>query len=166
MKRPTFPGIEEVRQLPTSLNMTVPPEWEDRNGHVNMQHYLTLYELGGYEILEGVDFGDAYLKVNNFGLFDLEHHIHFRAEMHIGDQVSTYNRIVALNPKRFQGVYFVLNDTREQLACAIEYVTAGVYLGNRRTSPFPNDLYAGLQKILARHEQLAWSAPLCGAMSI
>jgi len=42
-----FPGLDQIRELPVQLKMAIPPEWEDRNGHVNVQFYLALYELGG-----------------------------------------------------------------------------------------------------------------------
>ena len=31
-----FPPVEQIRQLPVQLDMEVPPDWEDRNGHVNV----------------------------------------------------------------------------------------------------------------------------------
>jgi hypothetical protein len=49
-----FPGLDQIRELPVQLTMTIPPEWEDRNGHVNVQVYLALYELGGWVVLEEV----------------------------------------------------------------------------------------------------------------
>lgn len=166
MNRPVFPGVAQVRQLPHHLNMIVPADWEDRNGHVNVQYYLTLYELGGYEVLEEVALGGDYLEKNHLGLFDLEHHLSFRAEIRVGDSVSTYNRLLAMNRKRFHGMYFIVNDAREQLACTIEYITAGVDLRSRRTTAFPDEFHAGLQQQLKRHQALDWPAPVCNAISI
>ena len=162
----TFPSIEQVQQLPLQLTMSVPPDWEDRNGHVNVQYYQALYELGGYQVLEDVDITDAYLQENNFGLFDLEHHLHYLAELMAGDVVCTYNRILSMNTKRFHGMYFILNESREYLACTLEYVTAGVNLGLRRSAPFPPELNRALQLQLERHKQLDWQAPVCGHLQV
>jgi acyl-CoA thioester hydrolase len=166
MKRPLFPSPQQVRQLPVQLSMVIPPEWEDRNGHVNVQYYLKLYELGGYEVLNDDDFGIELLQNHNFGLFDFEHHLFFRAEMHVGDKVSTYNRLLALNHKRMQGMYFIVNDTRDQLACCIEYLSAGVDLASRRTAVFPEDIHCGLERQLKRHQALDWPAPVSGAIRV
>ena len=166
MTRPVFPTIEQIRQLPVHLVMPVPSDWEDRNGHVNVQYYLTLYELGGYEVLEEIDLGADYLKQSQFGMFDFEHHLSFRAEIHVGDRVSTFNRLLAINQKRFHGMYFIVNDTRGELACTIEYLTAGVDLKTRRTCAFPDDLMKGLQVQLKRHQALPWPAPVCGAINV
>ncbi len=166
MKRPIFPKPELVRQLPVQLSMVIPPEWEDRNGHVNVQYYLKLYELGGYEILKEDDFNEDLLNQHNFGLFDFEHHLYFRAEVHVGDRVSTYNRLLTMNDKRFTGMYFIVNDTREQLACCIEYLTAGVDLNTRRTAAFPEPIARGLQRAMSIHQALDWPAPTSGAIEV
>jgi len=166
MSRPVFPHVAEVRQLTAGMRMTVPPDWQDRNGHVNVQYYLTLYELGGYDVLEEIGLAKDYFEQTHYGLFDFEHHLSFRTEIHVGDQVSTYNRILNMHHKRFHGMYFIVNDSRDQLACTIEYITAGVDLQSRRTREFPPQLYQGLLPILQRHQSLSWPAPICGAMSI
>ncbi len=166
MNRPSFPEVAEVRQLTCGLNMTVPADWQDRNGHVNVQYYLRLYELGGYEMLDEAGLNDLYFEQAEYGLFDFEHHLSFRAELHVGDRISTYNRILSMHNKRFQGMYFIVNDTREQLACTIEYITACVDLQSRRTMAFPEALHDGLQRIAQRHQQLSWPAPVCGSMSV
>lgn len=166
MTRPPFPSVAEVRQLPPDMSMVVPVDWQDRNGHVNVQYYLKLYGLGGYEMINKIGLGDDYFKQTHYGLFDFEQHLSFRAEIHVGDRVSTFSRLLALHQKRLHGMYFIVNDTRDQLACAIEYVTAGVDLQSRKTRPFPDELHAGLQSILKRHQALEWQAPVCGAMGI
>lgn len=166
MSRPAFPSVAEVRQLAAGMSMTIPPEWQDRNGHVNVQYYLSLYELGGYDVLEEIGLAKDYFEQTHYGLFDFEHHLSFRAEVHVGDKVSTYNRIMTMHRKRFHGMYFIVNDTRDQLACTIEYITAGVDLQSRRTREFPEQLYQGLLPIVQRHQALSWAAPTCGAMAI
>lgn len=166
MNRPSFPSVAEVRQLPADMHMTVPADWQDRNGHVNVQFYLKLYEIGGYEIIKGIGLADDYFEQTHYGLFDFEHHISFRAEIHVGDRVSGFNRILEMHRKRFHGMYFIVNDTRDQLACTIEYVSAGVDLHSRKTRAFPDELYLGLQPLVQQHQALQWPAPVCGAMTI
>ena len=146
--------------------MIVPPDWKDRNGHVNVQFYQTLYELGGYQILEEVGIGESYLTAHDFGMFDLEHHLHYRAELLIGDTVNTYNRLLDRNDKCFHGMYFIINDSRDQLACTLEYITSGVDLRTRRISPFPEKMKMGIDRQFEKHRLLDWAAPVCGVMGV
>lgn len=160
-----FPGLEQIRELPVQLEMVIPPEWEDRNGHVNVQFYLALFELGGWVVLEDVGIDEAWLKQQEFSQFDLEHHLYYRAEIRVGDQVSTYNRVLGRSDKRFHGMYFIVNETHNRLAATLEYITAGVDMRVRRVTPFPEELADGLDVLLGKHRELAWVAPICGLMN-
>ena len=164
--RPIFPTTEQIRELPPQHSMTIPSHWEDRNGHVNVQFYQALYELGGYQVLAEVDADEAYLQEHGFGMFDLEHHLHYRSEVLVGDRVSTYNRLLVKNDRRFHGMYLIVNDSRDQLACTLEYITAAVNLGLRRTTAFPPDMSRAIALQLSRHQELSWPAPVCGALKV
>jgi acyl-CoA thioester hydrolase len=163
--RPKFPSVEEVRQLPLQANIQVPAEWEDRNGHVNVQYYLTLYEIGGWKVLEDSGFDDPWFTRQGVSMFDLEHHLHFLDEIRVGVRVSTYNRILGMSEKCFHGMYFIVNDQHDRLAGVLEYITAHVDMKTRRTSPLLPELARGVGSIFDEHEKLEWPAPVCGAMS-
>jgi len=163
--RKSFPGLEQVRELPVQLDYVIPPEWEDRNGHVNVQFYLTLFELGGWKILEESGFDEAWMRREQYSFFDLEHHLNYLAEIAVGDRVTAYNRVVGKSDKRFHGLYLVVNETRERLACMLEYVSAGVDMRQRRTAPMPPELLDGLDRLYVEHQALSWSPPLCGIMA-
>lgn len=144
--------------------MAIPPEWEDRNGHVNVQFYLALYELGGWAVLEDAGIDENWFEQRGISLFDLEHHLQFRAEMLVGDRAVTYNRVLGRNDKCYRGMYFIVNETRGCLAATLEYVTACVDMQTRRIAPFPGQLADDLDRVLATHRSLDWTAPVCGWM--
>jgi acyl-CoA thioester hydrolase len=160
--RRRFPSLEQVRELPVQLEYVIPPEWEDRNGHVNVQYYLALFELGGWKVLEEIGVDEDWFNRHRYSFFDLEHHLHYLAEIGIGDRVTTYNRIVGKSDKRFHGLYLVVNESRERLAATLEYVSNGVDMGARRSAPMPGELSRGLEKLCERHRALSWEPPLCG----
>jgi acyl-CoA thioester hydrolase len=132
--------------------MAIPPEWEDRNGHVNVQYYVALYELG------------AWFERRDLSLFDLEHHLQYLAEIFVGDDVTAYNRLLDRTEKRFHGMYFIVNETRGRLAATLEYITACVDMRTRRMTPFSGDLAGVLDKLLKTHRELAWDTPGSGMM--
>ena len=159
-----FPDLQQLRELPVQLDTVIPPEWEDRNGHVNVQFYLTLFELGGWRILDESGFDEAWLRRNRYSFFDLEHHLNYLAEIRVGDRVTTYNRLVDKSAKCFHGLYLIFNETSARLACVLEYISAGVDMTTRRTAPMPLELTAALDQLYAEHEKLSWPPPLCGIM--
>ena len=160
-----FPRPQQVRQLPLQLRMEVPAGWEDRNGHVGVQHFQALFAMGAWRVLEPIGVDEDWFRSNSRSQFDLEHHLFYRSEIHVGDRVSTYNRVVGRSDRRFHGVYLVLNDSTDKLAATLEYITAGIDMGQRRMASFPGDLANGLDSLIVEHRQLEWSPPLCGVMS-
>ena len=163
--RKRFPDLEQLRELPVQLDHVIPPEWEDRNGHVNVQFYLALFELGGWKVLEEVGVDEAWLRRHAYSFFDLEHHLHYLAEIRVGERVTTYNRVVGRSDKRFHGVYYIVNETRGRLAGTVEYISNGVDMSLRRTAPMPAELARGVDHLYAAHQRLSWAPQLCGLMA-
>jgi len=159
-----YPKIEQLRELPLQLSTEIPPEWEDRNGHVNVQFYLTLYEMGGWVVLEEIGVDEDWFIRNHSSQFDLEHHLNYRAELKVGDRVSTYSRVLGRSEKRFHGMYFIVNETSGRLAATLEYITASVDMKTRRTAPFQAELATGLDRLVEKHAGLSWPTPVCGTM--
>ena len=160
-----MPTVEQVRELPTLFAMTIPPEWQDLNGHVNVQHYLGIYDRAGWPLMEWLGIDASRVKVDKRGFFDLEHHIWYLAEMHVGDEVNAYTRFLGLTAKRFHGVMFIVNKTRGSLASALEFVTTGADLVTRRSAALPDDVAARVGALIDEHSTLAWPAPRCGSIA-
>ena len=160
-----FPDVRQLRELPVQLDYVIPPEWEDGNGHVNVQYYQALFEIAGWVILEEFGVDRPWLRAHDYSFFDLEHHLLYLAEIHVGDRVTTYNRIVGKSNKRFHGVYYVYNETRERLAASLEYISTGVDMNRRRSAPMPDPLSRGLDRLYEKHQSLSWPAELCGVMA-
>lgn len=161
----SFPRPDQVRELPLQTSRVIPPEWQDRNGHVGVQYFQALFAEGAWRVLEEVGIDAGWFERTQRSQFDLEHHLFYRSELRAGDRVSTYNRVLGRSDRRFHGIFFVLNDSRDRLAATIEYITAGIDMRQRRMSPFPSDLAIGLDTLIEKHRALAWAPPVCGAMA-
>ncbi len=161
-----MPTVDQVRQIPPLLELTIPSEWQDINGHVNAQHYLTIYNLTGPAFMQLLGVNEARIQAEQHGYFDLEQHQWYLAEMHVGDRVTAHYRFVAQSAKRFQGVMFIVNATRNSLASALEFVATAADLRTRRSAPLQPDVAVRLRSVIAEHSQLGWSAPRCGAIAV
>jgi acyl-CoA thioester hydrolase len=161
----TPPTPEQVRELPRLAQLTIPSNWEDENGHVNVQYYMTLYDQGGRPLMEALGIDDRYFNERRLGIFDLEHHISYFGEIHVGETVSVYARLLDRNAKRFHGIVFVINDTRDRLASALEFIASGADLEARRTVAYPDDVAAAMDRQIEEHRRLSWAPPVCGVMS-
>ena len=160
-----MPTVAQVEELPSLMERRIPPEWQDLNGHVNVRHYLELYDAASWPMLAGFGLDERMFLERRLGLFDLEHHLWYLAEMHVGDVVTVHSRLVNRSTKRFHGVMFVVNRTRGQLASVFEYVSSGADLEARRTAPLPPEFAAELDRQIAADSALSWPAPVCGVIS-
>jgi acyl-CoA thioesterase FadM len=106
------------------------------------------------------------VRVERRGLFDLEHHIWYLNEVHVGDEVSLHLRMSARNTKRVLGQVYLINATQDALASVIEFVSAAADLDARRTIPLPDVVASSIDHMLAAVAHLEWPAPASGAISI
>ena len=160
-----MPSVDQVRELPALLEMTIPPAWQDLNGHVNVQHYLGIYDRSGWPLMEWLGIDESRFKVDRTGFFDLEHHVWYLAEMHVGDVVTAHTRFYGRSAKRFHGAMFIVNKTRGSLASVLEFVTTGANLETRRSAALPADVAERVSRLIAIHAELAWPGPRCGAIA-
>ena len=161
-----MPTLEQLRQLPEVLRMRVPPEWEDMNGHVNVQHYTGMYDRAGTAMMALLGIDEDWVRHGRIGLFDLEHHIWFLDEVHVGDEVALYTCFTARNAKRAQGLVFLVDETRERLASVLEYLSTAANLDTRRTATWPDPVASRIDAEIARTARLGWPLPGSGAISV
>jgi acyl-CoA thioester hydrolase len=162
--RIVVPTIAEIDMLGTLVERDIPRHWEDMNRHVNVRHYLDLYNEAGTPMFAQLGIDERYFNTELRGFFDLEHHMWYLAEMHVGDRVSVHTRYLARSEKRFQGLLFVVNRTRGNVASVLEYLASGADLTTRRSAAFSPTVSARLDEILAQHAALPWPAPRCGCI--
>ncbi len=163
--RPPEITPEQIATLAPIYRLVVPQTFEDENGHMNVRHYLTVFDDAGYPLVEHLGLTPEYHRVHGTGGFDLEHHIHYLNEVLIGDTVVVYARLVARTAKRIHYLLFMVNETRGKLASIFECVNSFADLTARRTAPYPDDIAAKIDALLAQHTVLEWPAPVCGVMS-
>lgn len=163
MKPPAIP-LEKITALPLMIRLVVPQEYQDENGHMNVRYYMAVYDDAGYPLVESLGLGLAYHQQHGTGGFDLEHHVHYLNEVHIGDTVAVYARLLKRSAKRIHYMMFMVNETRGSLASLFECVNSFADLKARRTAPYPPEAAARIDALLAEHTALDWDAPACGVM--
>jgi acyl-CoA thioester hydrolase len=164
MKPPVVP-LDKVTALDLVYRTTIPEAWRDENGHMNMRYYLHVYDDAGYPLVERFGLTLDYHRQHGTGGFDLEHHIHYLKEVHAGDTVAIYARLLVRSAKRIHYMLFMVNETRSTLASTFECVNSFADLTVRRTAPYPEEIAARIDAMLAKDQALDWIAPVCGVMS-
>lgn len=163
MNKPTLPTPDEIKQLDCCLRQTIDDTYLDAMGHMNVRHYLALFDDAAWKFFATLGLDDAYYATQH-GAFALQQFISYRAEVLAGEQVAIYARLVGRSRRKVHYMLFMLNDSRDNLAATLEEIGAHADLTLRRTAPFPPHLAATIDALLTTHQQLTWPAPLSGAM--
>jgi acyl-CoA thioester hydrolase len=164
LKPPSIP-LEQITQLPLVYQMTIPEAYQDENGHMNVRWYMVIFDEAGYPLVQRLGLTPEYHQAHGTGGFDLEHHLHYLNEVHIGDEVAVYVRLVGRSAKRIHYMMFMVNQTRGTLAALFECVNSFADLTARKTAPYPPEISAKIDVLLAEHQALNWNAPICGVIS-
>ncbi len=164
MRPPAIP-LDKIAALPLVYRAAIPPDFKDMMGHMNIRWYMLLYDEAGIPFFDLLGLTLDYYTSTGAGGFDLEHHIHYLAEVRIGDSVAIYGRALTRTAKRLHYMLFMVNETRAVLSSTFECVNSHADLTIRRTSPYPAHIAARIDAIIADHNRLDWDAPVCGSMS-
>ena len=158
---------EQIQELgPPCYETTASADWTDRNAHVNIRYLLAVFDDAGDAFYPTVGLDDASHRSRESGTMDLEHHTHFVREVHPGDRLAVYLRIVGVGSKRFHYLMFLVNQSTGRLASIFECVNTFVDLAARKSAPWPENVHSELLSLLTKHAALSWPAPVCGCMSV
>jgi len=163
MKRP-LPTFDQVRVLPCAHEQVVPAHYADANGHMNIVRYMELHNEAAWKHMGQFGLGEEQAVEGTAGSFEVEHHLRYLREVHVGDLVAVHFRTLARSDKALHVMQFLLNVTREELANTLESISLSVDMATRRPAPFPSDVAALLDARLRIDQALDWPAPLATAM--
>lgn len=163
--RPPIIALDKLAALPQVYRVVIPERYRDMMGHMNIRWYLELYDEAGVYLFNEIGLTEQHYRDHGSGGFDLEHHIHYLNEVHIGDTVVVSARLLNRTTKRLHYMLFMVNETRSLLASTFECVNSYADLGLRRTAPYPDAVAQQIDAMLNHHLALEWAAPTCGVMS-
>ena len=159
-----LPDYEQVRTLPVILRASVPEEHEDANGHLNVTGYMALHDRAAWNWLGDLAL-DPRTSGRPFGIMDLEHHLRYVAELHVGDQVAVHAQLLARAERRVHGLWYIVDETAQRLANTLEFVSVHVDLEQRRAVAFDRATAEALDRQVEDGRR-DWRAPVSGTMDL
>lgn len=161
-----LPTLDQIGELPKTYSSTIPSDYLDDMGHMNVMWYTHLFGQAIRGVLESVGLDRQYIESQSKGTFAMEKHLRYLAEVRVGEQVSIFTRVVDRQGSRFHLIQFMVNVSRTRLASTMETVSTHVDLIERRSAPLPPEITAIFDALVAEHQGLDWSPPLCGVMGL
>jgi acyl-CoA thioester hydrolase len=155
---------DDLNQLPVTCQQVIPRDWIDEMGHVNVMWYTHLFSRASMGFFDSFGLNREYFEANKTGSFALKVHIIYVREIKAGQSITIHTRAIARSERRLHYMHFLLIDEGPLLATTAEYISGHIDMRVRRTAPFPPQIAARYDAILAEHERLDWNAPVCGAL--
>ena len=133
-----------------SNKMSVPAEWIDVNGHMNVARYLQAFDQAFDEVYEQVGLTAEHMRVARGTTFAAEMHITYQRELLLGDPVSITTRLLGFDVKRMHWIQCMYHREQGYLAATNEWLILYVDIDKRRTGRMPAALERGFQAVLGR----------------
>ena len=157
-------STDQIQQLPLFHRATIPPEYLDIMGHMNVRWYIALFDEAAWKFFASFGMTEDYYRTQHAGGFALKQFIQYLAEVHVGETVAIHGRILGRSAKRVHFMLFMVNQTTGALASTFEVLGSHADMQIRRTSPYPSDIAERLDVLVAEHNALDWEAPICGVI--
>jgi acyl-CoA thioester hydrolase len=158
--------LELIEQLPGYLEKTIPIDYLDLMGHMNIRWYFDLFARSGREFLGSHGLNEDYFRKGEFGVFTLKQFIQYFAEVRVGQSVAIRTRLIGRSEKRFHFIQFMVNESTHQLSATFEALITHADLKLRRAAPMPVSIAEQFDATLSGDQNRDWEPPLCGAMRL
>ncbi len=159
-------SVEQARQLPALYTKTVPTDYIDNLGHMNMNRYYDILGPASGAMLRLMGHTEKSRDEQHIGNFVLMHVMKYLKEVLVGEQVTVHGRVIGRTEKKVHKMYFMVNDTKENVAATQESLNIHADLQARRSSPFIPAIAEKIDGLIADHSQLDWDAPVSEAIRI
>lgn len=156
----------DFSSLPITHQQTIPEEYVDLLGHMNIMWYTHLVHLANFNFYDKIEFGKIYHTQSGRGSFALEEHTRYLAEILVGESVTIYTRMLGVGRKTFHHMHFIVKDEGEILATTTEMLSVHVDMETRLSSPLPDEIAQRFRAYLHEHERLPWPAPVSGSIIV
>lgn len=157
-------SVEDIEQLPVLLEQTIPEEYMDEYGHMNVRWYFDMWgrSAGAFMSMLGMD--KDYGRKHNVGHWLLRQVLNYQSEIRLGEDVAVYARILGRSAKHMHNMYWMVNRTRGIVSSSSEVLVAHADLQARRTTPFLPELAQMLDEKVEEFDRLDWEPPISGAI--
>ena len=144
--------------------MTVPAEWIDYNGHMNVAYYSMAFDKSSDEIFdEHLGVGADFARTEKMGPMILQQQLHYVGELLEGERFQCAWQLLDWDEKRLHFFGEMRNVEDGSIAAYTETLGMNVDLVKRKSAPYPDWALARIRAMGEAHAQLP-RPPLAGAV--
>lgn len=158
--------LSHIEQLPVRLRRTIPADYLDSMGHMNVQFYMALFSDATGSMFEACGMSRQVVQEHKRGAFALQHFIQYRSEIHAGETVSVRIRLLGRTSRKLHMMDYLVNESRGQVAATLEALGAHADLETRKITTCPPQMEEGLRRFVEQCRALHWNSETCGCIRL
>ena len=123
--------------------------WQcDHQGHLNVMHYVAMFDGAFWHHISAMGFTRAYLEERNKGFADVKDTLEYKAEVKVGGLVVVDSGLVRIGGKSFTGRHIMRDPESETVVATSEKITVYFDLEARRSVSLPDDMRQAMTAFL------------------
>ena len=130
--RPVRVSLQDVRLLPLTHQATIPEDYLDSMGHMNVMWYTHLFAHAMGGIFKRIGMDRDYFVSNQAGSFALKQYVDYLIEVRFGEQISIHTRLLGRSSKRIHLIHFMIKARVDSLASTSEVLLTHIDMRIRR----------------------------------
>ncbi|MFQ5784395.1 MAG: thioesterase family protein [Alphaproteobacteria bacterium] len=134
---------------------TVRPEWVDYNGHLSEAYYVFVFGHASDALYDFIGMDAAHRERTRTSVYTLEAHIGYLREVAEGSRLRVTTQVIGVDTKRMHIFHAMDDGEGGALLATEELMLLHVDMRGPRAAPFPPEIAARLEAILAAHAGLA-----------
>ncbi len=156
------PTVADVTQIPPTLSSAVTDDLVDANGHMSLPHYVTAATRAVWARKRPLGLDEALAQGMTF--FVTEQHAHYLGELVLDDRFTAHPRFLNRSHRALHTVTYVVDVTRQRLACSIESVSVFVSKETRRSVDLTRVLSDNIDDAIRHDAALPGTPSLCTSL--
>jgi acyl-CoA thioesterase FadM len=158
--------LDRVRALPCILTRTIPAEFIDGNGHMNMARYTEIGNEGLLGFFRGIGVDIRVLRSQGFSVVAARQALTYRHELLAGERVAVHAGLHDFDADRLHYFLYTVSLDHDRIACTDERLGVCLDMARRRSASFPGDVARHLEDARLAHQGTGWVPELSGAIRI
>lgn len=129
-----------MADLPVTYRGTVYPWQLDHMGHMNVQHYVGMFDQSTWALMALIGMTATYFRERERGMAALDQRISYMRELRAGDIVENRSGILEVRDKTIKFFHEMRNTNTGGIAARTELVGVFMDTAARKSLPLPTDI--------------------------
>jgi acyl-CoA thioester hydrolase len=148
---------EQIIPSPYPGSSFVRDEWLDLNGHMNMAHYVSAFDVGSCPLFDYLGLGWSYTADGVGSIFVGSSSLDYKNELLCGDPIRMETMILDFDGRRIHIYQKMYHEEKGFVAAEAEFLFLHVSLQTRKLTDIPVFSMLKLREVHAAHKPLSIS---------